>query len=188
MGFVLKCGGCGDLGLFMRRSSRAKAEDWIKGGQALIEADKPLNLETLCQVMGRTKGSFYHHFESIGHFTKVLLEDWRQDATLAIMTQVDTIATDRMKALYGLAQNNNHRFERKLRALGWQDASIGKVIEVVDNERETFIFKVLQSEQPLSKNDAAAKARLLISLFIAAQCRDPDRFETYILSAARLII
>jgi AcrR family transcriptional regulator len=67
----------------MTLSTRLAREDWLETGLQLLgsEGEKALTIERLCQVAGRTKGSFYHHFKSYDDFVNALLEYWQSECT-----------------------------------------------------------------------------------------------------------
>lgn len=152
---------------------------WLAAGRALVIADIDITLEALCAQTGKTRGSFYHHFPSVQDYHDALLEHWRSKATLEVIAAVESHGDPRVDNLNARAAQENHRFERALRALGVRHAPTGKVVEEIDQRREVYIAKLAQEDLKLEPVAALAVARLGIALFIAGQMRDPDNLSTF---------
>ena len=58
--------------------ARLGRKDWLALGRAALEEEgsSGLTVKALTRRAGRTRGSFYHHFESQGAFLRALAEDW----------------------------------------------------------------------------------------------------------------
>src|ERR1700756_1737034 len=61
-------------------SRRFSREDWLALGEQRLSTEGPgaLSLERLTGAAGRTKGSFYHHFQSRDEFLAALVDRWRE--------------------------------------------------------------------------------------------------------------
>src|SRR5271154_5169142 len=60
-------------------AGRFAKTDWLQLGERLLSEEGPqaLSLERLTEAAGRTKGSFYHHFQSRDGFLAALAAHWR---------------------------------------------------------------------------------------------------------------
>jgi AcrR family transcriptional regulator len=67
--------------------------DWLEQGLHLLSAEGPqqLKIDTLCHVLGVTKGSFYHHFKHHAVYVSALLEHWRATYTQQLIQAVADI-------------------------------------------------------------------------------------------------
>ena len=64
--------------------------DWLEQGLQLLSTEGPqhLKIDTLCHVLGVTKGSFYHHFKHHAAYVSALLEHWRANYTQQLIHAV----------------------------------------------------------------------------------------------------
>jgi AcrR family transcriptional regulator len=60
------------------KAPRTSRGDWLLAGLLLLRdgGGEALTIERLCRSLGRTKGSFYHHFGDISAYHEALLEHW----------------------------------------------------------------------------------------------------------------
>ncbi|MFN3260463.1 MAG: helix-turn-helix domain-containing protein [Pikeienuella sp.] len=69
--------------------ARLGREDWLALGRAAIEEEGPsgLTVEALTRRAGKTRGSFYHHFESQGAFLRALAAAWAAEGGEGLATE-----------------------------------------------------------------------------------------------------
>ena len=169
------------------RVKRSGRSDWLQYGVALIEEEGNVTLESLCQRAQKTRGSFYHHFESMEGFWTALMEEWRQDSSLYLIRKVEAATSHRLELLDLLTDKLNHRFECALRALSWKHAHIDHCVREIDAMREAFLVSLMQKEWKLPPDLAEPAAKMIYSLYLAAQIREPDRVSHYSQNAIRLL-
>jgi AcrR family transcriptional regulator len=59
-------------------NSRLTVEDWLAAGYTLLaeQGVRALKVDSLCEQLGVTRGSFYWHFEDMGSYRAALVESW----------------------------------------------------------------------------------------------------------------
>ncbi|WP_280503974.1 TetR/AcrR family transcriptional regulator [Nocardia farcinica] len=60
------------------RNTQLSAEDWIEVGYTILAEDglKQIKIDTLCDRIGATRGSFYWHFKDIAAYKHALVTRW----------------------------------------------------------------------------------------------------------------
>ena len=86
-----------------RAETQLAAKDWIEHANELLldENIRGVQIATLCQRLGVTKGSFYWHFRSRHHLLEAILEAWRKKNTLNVMNRIVSVLTP-LRSLRGL--------------------------------------------------------------------------------------
>lgn len=157
-------------------AQRWSAEDWLAFGAQRLREGGPeaLALDRLCAAAGRTKGSFYHHFPTMGAFTGRVLARWR-DAALAGLEswrEADPEAPRRAR-LAALSQAADDRLEANIRGLAARDPGAKALVAEVDAARESAITRFLAESWALPALRAQRAGQILYALFVAAQARAP---------------
>lgn len=69
------------------------AHTWLHEGLVLLAAHgaPAVTLDRLCERVGMTKGSFYHHFGSMPKFRARLLEHFEAEHTMAVIDAVESV-------------------------------------------------------------------------------------------------
>ncbi|MBI3213696.1 MAG: TetR/AcrR family transcriptional regulator [Mycobacterium sp.] len=59
-------------------SSRLSVDDWLRAGYSILAEDGlgSLKIDSLCERLGVTKGSFYWHFADMAAYKAALIESW----------------------------------------------------------------------------------------------------------------
>ncbi|MEL7340174.1 MAG: TetR/AcrR family transcriptional regulator, partial [Bacteroidota bacterium] len=72
--------------------ARLSKEDWLAEGFKVLSefAQHKLRILYLCERLGVTRGSFYHHFESIEDYIEQLMQSWEQQNTLQLIELANT--------------------------------------------------------------------------------------------------
>lgn len=157
-------------------TQRWSVEDWLAFGAERLREGGPeaLALDRLCAAAGRTKGSFYHHFPTMGEFTRRVLTRWRDGALAALETwrEADPGAPRRAR-LAALSQAVDDRLEAAIRALAARDGAAKALVAEVDAARESAITRFLAEDWALPALRAQRAAQILYALFVAAQVRAP---------------
>jgi AcrR family transcriptional regulator len=132
------------------RRARSTRQDWLDEGLAVLrtEGDQGLTVEALCARMGRTKGSFYHHFAGRDDFVVRLLEHWEQTFTGRIIEELEPVRdpVERLRALgERTASEVDLRLERTIRVWSDREPAAAVVVERVDREREGYLCRQLEA-------------------------------------------
>lgn len=158
--------------------TRFTRSDWLALGLALLGREGPdaLVLETLCQRANRTRGSFYHHFDSIDEFIAALATHWHQTHTLDLIAKADSRRTprDRLDHLNSLAVVLDPRIEQGIRRLASRHAVVEASCRTVDTERVAYLAKLYETSGRYSSTDALALARIEYAAFVGMQIVSPD--------------
>lgn len=158
----------------MARTSRG---DWIEEGFRILaeEGDGALTVDALCARLGRTKGSFYHHFDGRSGFVEALLKHWERAATdRLIETGRGTgPVEDRLRNVNRQASElRNARLERAIRGWASREALASTAQDRVDRRRLVFLEEVCAER--MGAGEAAKRlARVFQLTFIGAQHLDP---------------
>ena len=144
---------------------RLKKKNWLDLGLERLAADGPdaLTVDGLCAAAGRTKGSFYHHFESREDFVAALLAHWSKSHTEDVIDKVekDTGGTARRRALDTLSARLDDRIERQMRRWAGSDAAVAAAIAANDGRRIAYLEKLIGEAGELSKDGEAADLAIL---------------------------
>jgi AcrR family transcriptional regulator len=169
----------------LRRWRRA---DWIelavlrlKGGPSAV------TLEQLCAAAGRSRGSFYHHFESIDVLLVELARRWRDTETEAIASAAADAPDpmSRLASMVKLTDHIDHRLERAVRVIALSDTNIAEIVEGADARREEVLGDLLLAAYGLEAGEAASAARLFHALHLAAVMRSSADIKGYSRSVIR---
>lgn len=157
--------------------ARTHKGDWIESGLVLLrtEGEHALTIERLCTTLGRTKGSFYHHFESADAFASALLEAWERRHT---EVPIDVASRE------GSAGARRRTLDVTVKALDWpldlavrgwalRDPEAREVVARVDARRIAYLESLLPRTVPRARRTAIAT--LEYAAFLGAMQLDPGR-------------
>ncbi|MEM8856805.1 MAG: TetR/AcrR family transcriptional regulator [Chloroflexota bacterium] len=140
--------------------SRKSKTDWFTAGVQLINQDgaKKLTIDALCQHIGMTKGSFYHHFKGMDNFIKAFLIYFEEEGTLQIIEQVEQEESPhaKIRLLIELSTQYPPELEVGMRAWAHQDERVQQVFERVDQQRLDYLTQLWL---PLVNDEATARVR-----------------------------
>ncbi|MFN7164826.1 MAG: TetR/AcrR family transcriptional regulator [Hyphomonas sp.] len=153
-------------------------EDWIDLGLGLLARDgaEALTLERLTEAAGKTRGSFYHHFEDVEAYLEALGAHWFAAEIDAKIGEIDRLALSgkRREALARHAASIDHALERELRRLAAHAPAIARIVAQSDERRIAFLVRLFRSELGLGAAEALTRARLQHCFFVGAQMVFPD--------------
>ncbi|AUX44576.1 TetR family transcriptional regulator [Sorangium cellulosum] len=154
----------------MARTSR---NDWLDQGLALLRdgGEGALTIDGLCERLGRTKGSFYHHFEDIAGFLEALLARWEERQTSAPIHHADEgggAPEQRRQRLGAVVRSLDGRLELAVRAWAIRDERAAAVLRRVDARRIDYLASLHVSEGR-TRDAALLLARLEYAAFVGAQ-------------------
>ena len=121
-------------------------QQYLDAGQDLL-ADggvQAVTIASLCERLGVTKGSFYHHFRNVEDFHDQLLDDWFTEhvARRKAVTDVLSDPRARLEGLRRLAVDRRHDTEAAIRAWARTSARAAEVQRRIDNNRRAYVVDV----------------------------------------------
>lgn len=126
-----------------RHASKAgapvSAQEWVAAGLELLrrEGEDALTIQRLCERLGRTKGSFYHHFADVTAFHEALLDAWEERLTNAVIGaasgEADPAAFARVLA--AAARRIDVRLELSVRSWALRSELAQRRVQRVDERR-----------------------------------------------------
>jgi AcrR family transcriptional regulator len=149
------------------RTSRAS---WCDAGLALLRDDgyAAVTIERLCAAVGRTKGSFYHHFRNMDAYLEALLERWEQELTEMLIHASASESEPKLRdnRLDQLVRRMDHRLDSAVRAWAQRDPRAQAAVKRVDKRRTQHLERLFRAR-------GLRPARLLAELeylaFVGAQ-------------------
>lgn len=151
-----------------RRVPKLGPNDWIRAAQRCLaeEGIDSVRVEPLAKALGVSKGSFYWHFKDRRSLIEAMLEVWEEEATLAIIAEVEALSgrpEDRLRSLMLRtlrAPLDADRFESALRGWASQDEVAQKTLRRVDRRRLGYVTELLE-EAGVSRASAQRRAHIL---------------------------
>lgn len=167
---------------------RTTRDDWIQEGFRILEheGDGGLTVDALCERLGRTKGSFYHHFGGRDDYVGSLLSEWERRATDRLIDtgHIDAPVETRLRAVNRQASElRNARVERAIRGWASREPQARVVQDRVDLRRLAFLEELCAER--MGEGDGARRlARVFQLVFVGAQHLDPplegeELYQTY---------
>ncbi|WP_284177916.1 TetR/AcrR family transcriptional regulator [Rhabdaerophilum sp. SD176] len=160
----------------MPGSGRLKKADWLDLGLALLAESGPdaLTIETACQRAKRSKGSFYHHFETIDAYLLAMAGAWRERHTEAVMRQVEKAGTaeEKLEALNIATSLLDQRIDQAMRSLATRHPGIAEICAWVDRHRTGFLAR-LHEAAGLPPETARVLARIEYAAFLGLSILEP---------------
>ena len=129
-----------------KRPSRSTRDDWLDLGFDILAGDgeQSLTIETLCTRMGRTKGSFYHHFRGRQAYVDALMAHWERRDTQRVIDEMAPYDDPREK-LVRLGELTSRdvdlRLERRFRVWAEREPAVRAAVERVDQARERYLHE-----------------------------------------------
>ncbi len=141
-----------------------------------------LKLAEVCQRLGVTSGSFYHHFPSWSAYTRQLVAHWREGMTINILeaARAEPEPRKRIDSLIQAGLTLPHRAEAAIRVWSAVDLHVYSVQAAVDQQRFDIMcesaFEILQNKRQ-AQLFAAWGVYLLVGYEQATLPRDSDALE-----------
>ncbi|MEM6533824.1 MAG: TetR/AcrR family transcriptional regulator [Myxococcota bacterium] len=151
---------------------RLSADDWVQAGMTILSrrGESALTLESLCNATGKTRGSFYHHFESMEFYIQALLEKWKHNHTESIiaLANEEVDARDRLERLEREVATLDHRLDQIIRRWADYQPRAKSALRTVDKTRVGYIAECLVG-LGFTKDQAEVSAELEYLMFLGTQ-------------------
>lgn len=178
----------------MAPAPRRDRDDFVRAAMAIIAEVGPdgLKVGRVCERLGVTTGSFYHHYDGLGVLLRDVLAAWRQETTRQVADALLDLesAEDAIAVLKRTAVGLPHAFEARVRSWALRDAAVAEAQASVDEERLTVLRSAISAVAPGADADDLALVGLTV-LVGFQQARDVtdlaelerlmDRYEALIL-------
>ncbi len=155
--------------------ARLVAQDYFRAALTVLadQGSEALTITAVCDALGVTKGSFYHHFGSVAGFVEELLPYWEslRSSRLAGRTRAPQDPRRRLVALVDLVVDLPHAAEAAMRAWGWRQPDIAAAVERVDRRRERHLAEVIAAVG-VERSQARLHARVMLDVVIGTQQRE----------------
>lgn len=125
---------------------------WLEAGLGIlieVGADH-LTIENLCQKLGVTKGSFYHHFKNRQYYQEALLGYWEATCTQDLISKSQREGTplERLRLLTRYSMALPMDLEIAMRAWALRDPQARATQEQVDSLRLRYMEELYGAIQP----------------------------------------
>ncbi|CAG0982512.1 MAG: TetR/AcrR family transcriptional regulator [Anaerolineae bacterium] len=152
--------------------TRHKREDWLEQGLAvLVQAGvEALTIDGMCQRLGVTKGSFYHHFQNREAYLEALLQHWedRYTSQFIAFSQTQERPAQQLRRLLTLVVETHGGEEASIRTWAKLSPMAQAYQERVDQRRLIFLQQILRD---LGRDEVLSRvmANLFYVVLIGAQ-------------------
>jgi AcrR family transcriptional regulator len=129
-----------------------------------------LTIAALCERLGVTKGSFYHHFGDMAEYVALLLGHWEAEhaTRLIALSASVTDPEERFDLLQGIAVGLPHGAEAAIRAWSWNSAVVAAAQQRVDQARLSHLTEA-GVDAGLEPARARRMAKISLSVLIGMQ-------------------
>ena len=128
-----------------KNKDRLSREDWLDEALNVLatEGNRLLTVETLCNRLGVSRGSFYWHFKSKDEFLSSIVDHWIGQSTMRItkeLSSVELSARDRLLKLIEFIQQDEYcKHELPIRLWAIKQPDTLDSIESMDRKRYEFV-------------------------------------------------
>jgi AcrR family transcriptional regulator len=184
------------------RPKRLTRDDWLVQALAQLTAIGPegVRLEAICDSLGKTRGSFYHHFEDHDAFVAQMMTLWRDMNTDDVIDLIEAQAdldpselaefaddldadllaeiTEQVGGARGrlnqIAALMDHQVEQAIRRFALARPAAMAVVEEIDQRRIGFLARLTMQQFQIDEAQATALAEIEYATFVGCQHLFPD--------------
>ena len=157
-------------------ATRLTPADYFAAATAILAEDGVAGLTTtrLCDRLGVTRGSLYHHFESGPAFQAAFIEHWEHELIPRVLAAIEATAPEeRIDLLQELAVRADHAAERAIRAWAHTNADVEAAVRRIDRANEAVLARALV-DVGIDAEQAKTLARIGYAQQIGAQQLDDE--------------
>lgn len=155
---------------------RLSKDNWLEEGLKILSefAQNKLRILYLCERLGVTRGSFYHHFTSIENFISELMKKWESDNTQQFILAANEAQSpyEKMEILNRQVLAANQSVEAAIRSWSFYNEIVKEHLRSVDEQRLTFLIEIFV-EGGESPEKAALLAEIDYALLVGLQQLNP---------------
>lgn len=145
---------------------------WLEAGFAVLarQGIQGLTIDVLCQELGLTKGSFYHHFAGHAAYLTALLELWELGTmhTIEMIRAAGPPRAQLRELMERASLESSGPLEVAVRAWAAQDPLARAYEERVDAARIAYLTELV-GDSIEDRDEAQAFGRLIYAVFVGAQ-------------------
>lgn len=149
-------------------------QDYFDAGMDLLGSGGvgAVTIARLCQSLGVTKGSFYHHFTGVEDYRTQLLVHWstERERQVTAAAAASTDPYERLDLLRDSSISLHHEAEAAIRAWSRTDADAWRVRATVDAAREHTVAQAFMAVG-VPPERAEFFGRLAVVVLVGAQHR-----------------
>lgn len=129
-----------------------------------------LTTTNICQRLGVTTGSLYHHFNSGAAFYRAFIDHWENAVSPALRERADTASdpAERIEVLFRIALTGNHDAEKAIRAWANSDPMVAAAQQRVDHARQRHLTAAYVAAG-MEKSRAATLAHIGFTILVGSQ-------------------
>lgn len=174
---------------------RMSALDWLDFGLETLAEGGPesLTIDGLCLRAGKTKGSFYAHFQSHDEFITALAMHWRERYTDNVIKHVETEAEPqhRMEHLNRIVVHFDARIGHGMRRLAEKNQEVEQMVTEIDQVRISYLADLHLARGIFTPEDARDLAIIENAAFIGLTAtgygKNPAEMERLYSTFVRLL-
>jgi AcrR family transcriptional regulator len=138
-----------------------------------------LTIAALCERLGVTKGSFYHHFGDMAEFVELLLGHWESEHATRLIALSESVSDpeERIDLLQGIAVGLPHGAEAAIRAWSWNSEVVAAAQQRVDQARLAHLTRA-GIDAGLEAARATRMAKISMSVLVGMQLLERPARET----------
>lgn len=152
---------------------RLAPKDYFDLATALLAqgSHDDLRISAMCDKLGVSKGSFYHHFGSLRSFVEAFLSDWERQTTRTVKEMALHLQDTKLRHrfLVSLVDTLPHDAEGAIRVWARTDVDVQAVVTRVDRERVALLHEVFAPYMPDER--ARNLAQLYHAILVGWQSR-----------------
>ncbi len=152
--------------------SRISKGEWLSKGIGILSTEgyHAIRIDYLCAKFKITKGSFYHHFESLEDYEKQLLRYWEKETQNGFQDVVKTAQTPevRLRNMIKWVFSFSGTLELSLRAWALHNKRVKKLLTTIEGKRIELVMK-MYTQIGVPKTDARELAELAHAAWVGIQ-------------------
>ncbi len=161
----------------MARDPQLTPTAYFEAAMSILRSEgyEGLTIQSMCNRLGVTKGSFYHHFEGMGGFVAGLMEYWEKVQTTGLFdaAEAEVSSRQRSQAILAASLELDHRAERAIRVWSTANERVATTLRRVDTAREERVRRIWESDG-LDPESARVAARMGLAIVIGFQNSTTD--------------
>ena len=126
--------------------ARLTKEKWLAEGEKILSefAQDKLRILYLCDRLGVTRGSFYHHFQSIEDYVRELMKQWSRENTAAFIQAANQGGSPReqMEILNAHVMEADQSVEAAIRSWSYYHPIVKEYLAIVDQRRIDYLEQI----------------------------------------------